>query len=336
MRVKGHVSAVVIAAALLFASAHAHAEPSLADRETARSLMDDGDKKREAGDLKGALESYRQADVLMSVPTTGIEVARTQVSLHQFLQARETLGRVIRLPVKPNEPAPFTAARRAAETLNAELAPRIPAVQVVITNLDPGVTPQVLVDDEQIPPAAVSAPRKVNPGPHVITVKAGTAELKQDVEVAERDNKTVTFDFKDQIPPPPPPQGGRSTSSKVLLFGGFGVALVGIGVGTVTGLMSLAKVSDLKPQCKNDICPSKLQGERDSAETLGNVSTIAFVAGGVGLAAGVVGLFASGSSPKKDPPSSSEAKVRRPASVFAPEHVRAVLGPSYVGVTGAF
>ena len=151
MRVKSRISAVLVASALLLGASRAGAEPSLADRETARGLMDDGDKKLADGNVKGALDSYTKADALMSVPTTGLEVARTQVKLGLLLQARETLGKVLRLPVTPNEPAPFAAARKAAETLNSEIVGRVPSIQVVMTNGEPSQAPQVFVDGEEIP-----------------------------------------------------------------------------------------------------------------------------------------------------------------------------------------
>ena len=342
MRVTNRVYAAVAAATvLLSASGHAHAQ-SLADRETARSLMDEGDKKRDAGDMKGALKNYEAADAIMHVPTTGLEVARAQAALGHLLEARDVLGRVLRTPAKPGEPAPFTAARKAADALNTDIGGRIPSILVVVTNGEASREPQISIDGELIPPAAASVPRKVNPGAHTVLVKAGSVEKRLDVSVVEKENKTVNVDVNDEPPPmpknstpeAPPPEPGGSSAGKVLMFSGFGVALVGIGVGSVTGVMSLTKTNDLKSICPNDQCPPGKQGEIDSATSLGNISTAAFVVGGVGLGVGIVGLLMS-SGGEKQPPASA-AHVRRPGSAFAPENVRAVLGPSYVGVAGAF
>lgn len=367
MRMTSRVYAAVATAVVLAATGHANAQ-SLADRETARSLMDEADKKRDAGDMKGALKNYEAADAIMHVPTTGLEVARAHVALGHLLEAREVLGRVIRSPAKPGEPAPFTAARKAADTLNNELGGRIPSILVVVENAEAAQQPRISIDGEPIPPAAASAPRKLNPGLHVVIVQSGTFEKKLDVSLVEKENKTVTVDLSDQPPTPPPPAptpeeppptAGGSSAGKVLMFSGFGVAVVGIGVGAVTGLMSLSKTNELKGICPNDVCPPGRQGEIDSAMTLGNVSTAAFIAGGIGLGAGIVGLLISPGGEKQPrdqgallpgtrqqtrlapraalhEPRAAGAHVRRPASVFAPEHVRAVLGPSYVGVAGAF
>ncbi|MFO0739369.1 MAG: hypothetical protein U0270_25960 [Labilithrix sp.] len=343
MRIQTRLAAVCTAAALFTLPAIATAQPaqpgtpSLSDRETARNLMDDGDKKRDSGDLKGALASYEKADALMKVPTTGIEVAKAQIALGLFLEARETLNRVSKSTPKPGEPTPFTAARKQAETLNAELAPRIPSVVVVPANTEPGQPATISVDGEEIPPAVATVPRKINPGPHVAVVKSGSLEKKVEFTVAEKENKTLNVDLKDQPkppPPPPPPEkpkpSGMSTG-KLLMFGGFGLAAVGIGVGSVTGIMSISKTSEIKDKhCKDDKCTPDQASEIDSAKTLGNVSTIAFIAGGVGAGIGVVGLLLMSKESKEgpaDPP---------PAAAFKPVDVHAVLGPSYAGISGRF
>ena len=83
-----------------------------------------------AGDLTGALEAYRGADAIMGVPTTGIEVARTQIRLGRLVEARDTALKVSRYPVKRREPRPFTDARTEALQLASELAARIPSLQL--------------------------------------------------------------------------------------------------------------------------------------------------------------------------------------------------------------
>lgn len=318
----------------------ASADPSLSDRETARSLMDDGDAKRDKNDFKAALKSYEAADAIMHVPTTGLEVARAQAQLGMLLEARETLGRVNRLPPKPGEPAPFTAARKTAETLTAEIGARIPSVTVLVTNGEPGQTTVVVFDGEIVPPAASAAPRKVNPGRHNIVARSGSLEKKQDIDVLEREAKTVTIDLKPSkgVVPMPPPGGDETVSTtsspsslpKILIFGGFGLGIVGVGVGSVTGLMSISKVNDVKKGCPNDVCPTTSQPDIDSAKSLGTISTVAFIAGGVGIGAGVIGLVLQSkqSSTESAPPPGTSAK-----STLT---VRPDVGPTSLGLHGTF
>jgi hypothetical protein len=320
------ILAVLVSAFALAASMPALAEPSLADRETARSLMEDGDQKRDKGDLKGALKSFEAADAIMKVPTTGLEVAKVQAALGLLLEARETLQRVMRIPPKPGEPAPFPVARKNAEQLSNELGTRLPSVQVTIVNAEAGSTPTVMIDNDTIPAAAAGVPRKVNPGPHVVLVKAGSAEKREEFSVNERDIKIVNVDLKPAPAPGPTPEtsGGKTGTGKILMFGGFGLAIVGVGVGTVTGLMSISKTNELKEECPNNLCPAGRQGDVDSAQSLGNLSTVAFIVGGVGIAVGVVGLIMTGRESKEAPAAQTKPQIRP------------LVGGTYVGLGGSF
>lgn len=320
---------------IVTAATTASADPSLSDRETARSLMDDGDAKRDKSDFKAALKSYEAADAIMHVPTTGLEVARAQAQLGQLLEARETLGRVNRLPPKPGEPAPFAAARKTAEALTAEIGARIPSVTVLVTNPEPGQATVVVFDGEIVPPAASAAPRKVNPGRHSVVARSGALEKKQDFDVAERESKTVTIDLKPPAAVTKPEEpvvtsSGPSSLPKILSFGGFGLGLVGIGVGSVTGLMSISQVNDVKKGCPNNVCPTSSQSDIDSAKSLGTISTIAFIAGGVGVGAGIIGLVLQSkqSTTEEAPPPGTSAKANLT--------VRPDVGPTWLGLHGSF
>jgi len=79
---------------------------------------------------------------------------------------------------------------------------------------------------------------------------------------------------------------GRRTVGFVV--GGVGVASVA--VGAVTGLMAVGKNSDSKKACPSDgaCASSDAVDANDGARTLALVSTIAFIAGGVGIATGAV------------------------------------------------
>ena len=314
-------------------SSNASAEPSLSDRETARALMDEGDAKRDKGDFKAALKSYEAADAIMHVPTTGLEVARAQAQLGLLLEARETLGRLGRLPPKPGEPAAFAGARKTAESLMAEIGARIPSVTVLATNGEPGQTTVIVFDNEVVPPAASQVPRRVNPGRHSIVARSGSLEKKQDIDVAERESKTVTIDLRPAAARPvdssdtsPAPRSGASPIPKILIYGGFGLGAVGIGVGAITGILSFSKASEVKDQCTNDVCPAKLQGDLDSAKSLGTISTIAFVAGGVGVGAGVLGLVLKSTESSSESPPAATAKLT----------LRPDVGPTWMGLHGSF
>jgi hypothetical protein len=81
----------------------------------------------------------------------------------------------------------------------------------------------------------------------------------------------------------------------------LGVGAVALGVGVVTGVMAMSKNKSSTDQCPNDgACASKdAVDANSSAKTLGTISTIGFIAGGVGLAAGAILLATAPSSPPK-------------------------------------
>ena len=77
------------------------AAPTQADRETARTLMDQADAQFEAKSYAEALKLYQAAHDLMGVPTTGLEVAKARAALGQLVEARDMALSVTRIPVQP-------------------------------------------------------------------------------------------------------------------------------------------------------------------------------------------------------------------------------------------
>lgn len=275
-------------------------EPSAADRETARTLMATGRAKREAGDLKGALQAFAAADSLMGVPTTGYELAKTQAALGLLVEARDLSLRVARSNPTAGEPGPFAEARHNAETLAAELEDREPSIKVV-----PSVTPAdltVFVDDAVLPTAAVGVPRKVNPGEHTVRVRVSSgAENKTTVTVAERQNIDVPIDVPNalastQLDTTTPSKG--PSAGAVLAIAGFSLGAIGLGVGALTGVLSIDKTGTIKQQC-NPQCPASQADALSSARTLATISDVGFIAGGVGVAVGVTGLILLVTHPSK-------------------------------------
>lgn len=361
-------SRVLIPASLLCAaitvSAPAFAaggEPSAADKETARGLMAEGRADRDKNDLKGALKAFAGADAIMHVPTTGLELARAQAAVGQLVEARDTALRVVRSQEKPGDPAPFKAARDAASALNDQLEARIPSLTVNVKNVPAGATATLTIDGIDVPSEVIGQPRKLDPGHHVVEAKAGTAYGKQEVDVAEKESKEVSIDLPaasatppaggatdtgatdatQQQPEQPAEPEGRSGGSKVMIFGGFGLAAVGAIAGTVTGIMSMSKTSSIKGSsaCGGSplVCNPSEDSDISSAKTLATISTISFIAGGVGAAVGVIGLFVGGgsssepaSTPAPDTPASDEQSSRLKV------HVTPWIGLGSAGLSGTF
>jgi hypothetical protein len=298
-------SGFAIGAALGLVSivASAQPSPSASERETARSLMADGRDRRARNDLIGALGSFKAADAIMHVPTTALEVIRTEVALGQLVEARGAIREVLRAPVQANEPKPFAAARAAALAMDGDLAARIPSLRLIVENAPP--EPHVRVDGVEIPADALTVPMKVDPGHHV--VEGGSGAARAEVTLAEGENRSVTL----TLPPlpvasasvasfatEPEAQKPGSHGSSVLAIAGFTTAGAGLAVGSLSGLFSMQKTSALKGVCDGDQCPASSASDLHAAHTLATVSTAAFVVGGVGLGVGVVALVFGSKSPE--------------------------------------
>jgi len=331
--------------ACLLAAAAAHADPTSADRETARTLMQQGREARDKGDLKEALKRFKGADDIMHVPTTALEVARALVALGQLVEARDFIAEIRQIPAKPNEPAPFKEARKKADDLDASLNGRIPSLSISVTGAPDGATPTVSVDGVQLPAGALDLPRNVDPGHHVVAAKvvakAATGEGSQEVDVREGEQKPVevalVMTAVPQEPEPPapepkpeaPPPPTTSHSPTVLTWASVGLGGVGVAAGTVTGIMSLSKKSTLQGECPGNTCPpGTASSDLDSANRFATISTIAFIAAGVGAGVAVVTLIVGHqeqSVPAAAPPQTDSGLVLRPWIV-----------PGAAGVVGRF
>jgi hypothetical protein len=317
------------AAAVLSLAGSAFAEPSAADKETARRLMSEGRAQRDAKDLAAALQSFQAADALMHVPTTALEVARTQIALGKLVEAHDKLLAMDRIPATPDEPRPFVEARAAAETLGNDVEARIPTLKITILGLSAGATPTVLVDGTEIPPAALMAKRAIDPGHHVVTANVeGGAPQTAEVDLAEKENKELSIDLAATPSSTPqetdaPPSEPRT--NHVVSFVGFGVGAAGIITGSVTGLLAISSFNSAKSKgCVNSRCPPAAYGDLDTANAMATTSDVAFIVGGIGVAVGIVGLFVWNKD--KDPGET------QPSALV----VRPWLGPGSGGIRGTF
>lgn len=290
------------------------------DRETARSLMDDGDAKTAAGDTTGALEAYLAADKIMGVPTTGIDVGRAQAKLGMLLEARDTWLRVTRFPVRAGEPDAFTRARGEARALAKLVAGRIPSLQIEVGGVAADVPITVTVDGMPLPAGTHRFPRKVNPGHKTISATAPEhSEARQAVMVAEKEERVVKLTLTRLVAVPEP-------TTSPLVYVGFGIGGLGLIAGTITGVLSLTQAGDIKDRCDGTTCPRSAQEDIDSAKVLANVSNVAFAVGGVGVGLGVLGLFMPGEAEPAQAPPGDAAGVA----------VEPLLGPGWAGLSGRF
>ncbi len=153
---------------------------------------------------------------------------------------------------------------------------------------------------------SLGIPLPVDPGPHAIVVKVkGRQDATTQLRLAEGESTRIEVEpgpAAGSAPAVATPASDKSSggSTSPLVFIGFGVAVAGVAVGSITGAMALGAGDDAKTACPDLKCrDQKALDEAHSGQTLGTISTIAFIAGGVGAGIGVYGLFSGGSKGAK-------------------------------------
>jgi hypothetical protein len=347
-RIRLTLTAVALAS-MVAAPAAAATATSAADRETARSMMQEGRDLRDKGDLKGALQRFKAADDIMHVPTTGLEVARTEVSLGLLVEARDTVAAIHKTQAQPDDPVPFKDARVKADELDSQLEGRIPTLTISVTGAAEGDTPSVSVDGVSLPSSVAALPRKIDPGHHVVSAKAAAGEAKEELDIAEGEKKEVSLALLaggsggagEETP------GAESRpvvhTPGVLTYGGIVVAGLGLATGAVTGVLELSKASAVKSECPTKACaPGTPSSDLSSATSLATISTVAFGVAAVGAVVAVVSLVVGhkGSSAMQAPPPADPGSTEPNADGPPPSEsrIRAMpwIGLGSAGVVGTF
>jgi hypothetical protein len=321
-------------------SAHGQTD---ADKATARTLGQEGQQALDKKDFKTAEDRFKRADALYHAPTLALGLARAYAGNGKYVEAQETYNRIVREGVPANAPPAFAKAVEDAKAEVGTVSPKIGSVVIVVHGTD---NPKVTLDDQPVPVAALGVKRPANPGMHLVRASAeGFKSAEATVSVSEGGSATATLTLEkdptavaqspaatpgavvapaagpggDAAPSPPP-----AKSSPLKLVGWIGVGLGGASLiaGGVTGAMAASKASELKNACPENRCPPDQQGNIDSYNTLGTVSTITLIGGGV-LAAGGVALLLF--SP------SATTEVKAGSLTFQP-----MVGPGSLGATGTF
>jgi hypothetical protein len=313
---RSRLVATLCAASVMVSTVGAYGDPSASDKETARALMKDGEAKRSKGDHQGALQSFKAAHAIMNVPTTGLELGRTQNELGLLVESRDTLLAVTRMPVVAGESEQMAAAREEAQKLADTIEPRIPSLTVKLEDVPSGATPKVTIDGVAILPATVGLPRKHNPGKHEVVVAAGSVERRESVTLAEGEEKTIAISLAEEESLAPRPSEDKPSSRvSPLVYVGFGSAAAFAIVGGVTGVLAFSRANRAKEGCDGNLCPPETHEDVESSRTFGTISTISFALAGAGAIVGVIGLMS-----KRDDTA----------------RVRVYLGVASLGVVGRF
>ena len=276
--------------------------------DDARAIGREGVALYEAGRWNEAFAKLAEADRLYHAPTLVLYMARCKSRLKKLVEAEALYGRVANEALAADASEQFRSAKADAQRELAEITNRIPKLIIAVTGARAAES-AVALDGAQVA-ASDRAGLKVEPGAHTIVVtRPGGSPVRRSVVVAESTTQRIQVDLDAAEPPAKPVDPGpRREGSLVPACIAFGVGGAALGVGAVTGVLFLNRVSDLESRCTDSHCPAGDQPTADSAVPLSTVSTVGFVVAGVAATAGVVLLVVR-------PGGRSDAAVRARASV---------------------
>ena len=310
--------AMVSIAATIGLASPAIATPSAQDKASAKASWQQGKKLASQKKFDDAVAALGDADRLDPKAQYKLDLARALEGAGKLVEALEVTDAIAKLD-EPNS----KQIKVAAQKLASGVEPRVPSIAVDVGGVE-GAT--ATIDGESV---KIGDAVKRDPGAHEVKAEAPSYQAAtKSVTVGEGEKVTVKLVLQPGATmtasndEPEKKHGGNMWPAGI----SFGVGAVGIGLGTVFGILAFKATSDVQSHCKGNVCPKSQEGNIKTARTDGNVSTAGFVIGGVGLAAGIVLALTVGRG------SSEPAKDEKPKSAT----VTPLLGPGYLGAAGTF
>lgn len=287
-----------------------------------KALLKEGKFEEACAKLAASNNLDPGAGTLLNLGDCYEKAGKTASAWAGFLEAA-------RLAQKAADKDREAAARERAKALEGQLV-RL-QIDVPATSRVPGLV--VERDGAPIPEGTWGSATPVDPGKHRVSAKApGYVPWSTELSAAEAgktESLTIPALVAEAAPPPPvaappvatpppaapppaatqPPDATEESSgarTAGLVLGGLGV--VGLAVGSVVGLSAKSKWESA--DCPGTVCKTADdQASAEDAKSLADGATVAFVAGGVLLAAGAV-IYLSAPSSEAPASGASEGYVR--------------------------
>jgi hypothetical protein len=329
---RGLFAVALCGALILPARARASEPVDDATKNAARDLAQRAAEAYEAGDHVAAQDLFHRAYALVPAPTLSLREARALEKLGRLVEAVEAYVRTTRTPIAPGAPEVFHQSVNEARDELARLRPRVPRLKVAVEG---AAAPelQVAIDGKPLRRELIGVATPIDPGTHSVTASTALgAGATASVTLKEGDDSAIVLRLEAGkaparlLPRAAEPNRGagapavdRGSSQRTGAIVGFAAGGVGLGVGVVTGLMATSRHSKASDACADNRCAagSPAAEDVDAFRSLRTVSTIGYVVGAVGIAAGTTLLLIA-------------PKEKKTAWVSP------YIGPAAAGVTGSF
>jgi len=285
---------VLTAMAAVGVASRAEAQDSKAGAVMA---YDQAEQLMAAGKIKEACARYADSQKLDPQLGTLLHLADCLEQNGQTASAWAGFRDAAELAQQKGDPRQELAEQRAKA-----LSQRLSQIQI---NVPQGTNVRVERDGVEVGSTSLGVPVPIDPGDHTVvvtapgyrawqrtvTVPSGAGVTGVDVPALEKEGAAPPATTPAPAAEPPTEKSSIGSRWPALVAAGVGVA--GVAVGSVFGLKSMSKADDAKAYCRpdNSCWDNRGLALKEDAIAAGNVSTIAFVVGGVGLAAGAVLWF---------------------------------------------
>jgi hypothetical protein len=300
------VAFVAFAASTILAERAAEAAEPSPEAAAAEALYGSAKDALARGDNRRACELFEEsfrvqpgAGTLLNLGECHARLGQWAAALDYFRQARRRLA-----------PGDYRIAF--ADKRISDLEGTAPRLELRLSGPSPEEV-HVFLDDREIPAESLGAPLAVDPGTHVLLVRAPQRRVERtEVTLEEREIKTL------ELAPGPLLPGGLGMSpsatgvsaagappdpGRVQRIWGFsvgGVGLVALGAGGILGLTAHATYDAALSHCPTGPASCTLEGAQGghSAEVQATASTVAFAAGGAAIVTGAALFFTARKSSK--------------------------------------
>jgi hypothetical protein len=305
--------------AIAYAPSSAWAQASTSDANIARNLLVRGYELGRDGRCSEAMPLLERSLELDPTAKAALNLARCEEESSKYGAALRHWSRARDLARDQG----LKAVEREASGPLELLERRMPMIVVELDTDTPNET-TVESDNIPVPREAMAEGMALDPGAHVITVRApGREPHRVDIELSAGERRTLRLTPGPALAAVDPSadehgeagvkapsagaaasgtgtQGGssaRRSAGRATFWVGAGVAAAGLVTGAVTGIATLSQAGPARAHCTGSVCPPDAYADVEHARTMGTISTVSFGVAAAGAVAGAVGWWLWRSAP---------------------------------------
>jgi hypothetical protein len=299
------------------------------DRALAEQLFREGQALVEAKRYAEACPKFAESQRLDPGTGTLLNLAACHEQQGKLASAWTEYSTVVTLAQRDNRPDRVAY----AEERLKEIEPKLSRLTLELSSGGDVSGLVIKLDGAVVGRPALGVAVPVDPGTHNVEAAApGKRPWRTTVDVpAGPSTKSVVIPALVDAPDAPAAAAGAAPATvaddagdagetqRIVAYTLGGAGVIGLGIGTAFGLSAISQNSESKDAgCEENVCTPAAAEIRKDAQAAGNASTVAFIAGGALLAAGVV------------------VYLTAPSSTEKPSAARLVFGPGSVALRGSF